>query len=461
MTALAILGGGPAGLAAGYYAARHQLPFTVFEAAPHVGGNCITLRHGDFLFDSGAHRLHDQDHEATQSIQSMLGSHLRQISVPSLIYSQGKFIDFPLSPLNLARGLGLPAFTSAGLDLVRANLSRKHRGRDFESFAVRTYGRTLANRFLLSYSEKLWGVTCKSLSPAVAGKRMKGLSFTTFVAESLFGSKTKTRHLDGAFHYPTHGIGMIPEALASACGPTNLRCNARITGLAHDGTRVTTITINDSETRPVNQVISTLPLDQLTHLLSPRLPQECLTLANRLRYRHVLLVALFLDRPSVTSAATLYFPDPEFPFTRVYEPRNRSITMAPPGKTSLVIEVPCQETDAVWAMCDRDLVNHVTTPLLTTGLFGAADIVGSRTYRMLRAYPVLEAGFEDKRDRLLQQLGRFDNLFFSGRCGRFAYAHLHDLMRWGREIVAALPANDARPQRLAGTIPPCGRSTRQ
>jgi protoporphyrinogen oxidase len=438
-TSLAILGGGPAGLAAGYYAARHQVPFTVFEAAPHVGGNCITLRHGDFLIDSGAHRLHDQDHEATQSLQSMLGSHLRQINVPSLIYSRGKFIDFPLSPLNLARGLGLPAFATAGLDLVRANLSTAHRGQDFESFAIRTYGRTLANRFLLNYSEKLWGVTCRTLSPGVAGKRMKGLSFKTFVTESLFGSKTKTRHLDGAFHYPTHGIGMIPDALAAACGPANVRCNARITGLSHNGSRITTVTINDNETNPVNHVVSTLPLDQLTTLLSPRLPDECLALANRLRYRHVLLVALFLDRPSVTSAATLYFPDPEFPFTRIYEPRNRSVTMAPPGKTSLVIEVPCQETDAVWTLPDRDLVNRVTTPLLTTGLFGAADILDSRVYRMLRAYPVLESGFEEKRDRLLQHLGRFDNLSFSGRCGRFAYAHLHDLMRWGREIVAAIP----------------------
>ncbi len=438
MTALAILGGGPAGLAAGYYAARHHIPFTVFEAAPHVGGNCITLRHGDFLVDSGAHRLHDKDHETTQSLQSMLGSDLRQINVPSLIYSRGKFIDFPLSPLNLASGLGLPAFATAGLDLVRAKLSTSHRGQNFESFAIRTYGHTLANRFLLNYSEKLWGVTCRSLSPEVAGKRMKGLTLKTFVTESLFGSKTKTRHLDGAFHYPTHGIGMIPDALAAACGPANVRCNSRITGLAHNGTRITTVTINDNETCPVNQVVSTLPLDQLTNLLSPRLPDECLDLANRLRYRHVLLVALFLDRPSVTSAATLYFPDPEFPFTRVYEPRNRSSIMAPPGKTSLVIEVPCQETDSVWAMPDQDLVNHISTPLLTTGLFRASDILDSRVYRMLRAYPVLESGFEEKRTRLLQHLGRLDNLHFSGRCGRFAYAHLHDLMRWGREIVASI-----------------------
>ena len=68
---ITILGGGPAGLAVGYYARKNSLDFTIYEANNHIGGNCITFRHGDFLFDSGAHRLHDKDVEITEEIKSL------------------------------------------------------------------------------------------------------------------------------------------------------------------------------------------------------------------------------------------------------------------------------------------------------------------------------------------------------------------------------------------------------
>ena len=37
--------------------------------------------------------------------------------------------------------------------------------------------------------------------------------------------------------------------------------------------------------------------------------------------------------------------------------------------------------------------------------------------------------------RVMAHLGSFRNLAFSGRSGRFAYSHVHDLMKWGRQIV--------------------------
>ena len=87
---ISILAGGPAGLSVGYYARKHNLPFTIYEASDRVGGNCITHRQGDFLFDSGAHRLHDKDEEVTREIQQLLGDELHRVSAPSQIFFSGK-----------------------------------------------------------------------------------------------------------------------------------------------------------------------------------------------------------------------------------------------------------------------------------------------------------------------------------------------------------------------------------
>src|SRR5574341_1867538 len=224
-----ILGGGPAGLAAGYYARKCGLPFTIYEESQRIGGNCVTLQHGEFLFDSGAHRLHDKYEDVTQEIKNLLGSDLRKVEAPSQIFHQGKWIDFPLSPLNLVGKLGFWNCTKSGFELVRSRMLQGPGDGSFEDFAVHTYGRNLADRFLLRYSEKLWGVPCKSLSPGISGSRMKGLGLKTFLIEAVRGSKAKTEHLDGAFYYPRKGYGEISKALAEYCGSANIRKNSKVT----------------------------------------------------------------------------------------------------------------------------------------------------------------------------------------------------------------------------------------
>ena len=95
--------------------------------------------------------------------------------------------------------------------------------KSFQDLAIRLYGSAIASWFLLGYSEKLWGLPCSRLSPAVAGRRINGLGVRTFLIEALLGRRSKTRHLDGAFYYPIEGYGAIAERLGIACGEQNIR----------------------------------------------------------------------------------------------------------------------------------------------------------------------------------------------------------------------------------------------
>jgi len=432
---IVILGGGPAGLATGYYARKHDIPFTIFEASDNVGGNCITFTHGEFRFDSGAHRFHDKIPEVTAEIRALLDRDFQKIDAPSSIYFKGGFIDFPLSPLNLLRRLGIPTFCKAGIELLAARLSRTEKNGSFQNFAVRTYGRSIAEFFLLGYSEKLWGLPSVRLSPKIAGSRMKGLDLKAFIIEALQGQKAKTEHLDGAFYYPSLGIGTISERLAEVCGEENVRKNAKVTGVIHHGKRICAIEVNGSEEIATEFVVSTLPLDRFLNMIRPVPDDETLKLSKSLRYRSILLVAFFLDKENVSGNASIYFPDPDIPFTRIHEPRNRSLKMSPPGKTSLIVEIPCQQNDSTWEMPDEQLVFLVKSKLVQAGLLEEQEIIGSATRRMPYAYPVLERDFEEKIRTVNRFLNRFENLRFSGRNGRYVYGHVHDMMDMGREII--------------------------
>ena len=128
---ISILGGGPAGIAIAHYSKKAGYNFELFEASDVLGGNCITLNENEFLFDSGAHRLHDKDTETTEIIKALLKEDLQLINVPSQIMLDEEFIDFPLSPLELIKYLGLPRFCMEGLKILVSTQFKKSKPYNF------------------------------------------------------------------------------------------------------------------------------------------------------------------------------------------------------------------------------------------------------------------------------------------------------------------------------------------
>lgn len=446
---LVILGGGPAGVALAYYARKHGLDFSLYEASSEVGGFCRTWKHGDFSYDTGAHRLHDKVPEVTSEIVDLLGPEIRKISVPSQIWSRGKYIDFPLSPLNALFALGPFAFGKAAIEILGQRLSgSKATPESFEAYALAKYGRTIADRFLLNYSRKLWGKPCSELSPAVAGKRLKGLNLQTFIKEAIFGKKSKTEHLDGEFYYPVKGYGSIVEKLADAAGRGGINVNSPVTRVRWEPGRIVSVENKGAGEVSVDQVANTLPVTLLLKMMDPAPPTEVLEVAATLQFRHLLLIVILLDKPSVTPNATVYFPDSDFPFTRVYEPRNRSERMSPKGRTSLVVEYPCQSEDDAWHTSGEGVADVVVDKLAGIGWFERDQVLDAFVKRLPFAYPVLERNFEDKIGRVMEFFDQFENLHFSGRNGKFMYTHLHDMMVYGREIAG----NIARAQQVTDVV---------
>jgi len=211
--------------------------------------------------------------------------------------------------------------------------------------------------------------------------------------------------------------------------------NTEVTRIHHNDAIIKSIEINGQTRCEVNRLVSTLPLDCFLNRLEPAPPESIIETASRLNYRHVVLVGLFLNKPSVTEAATVYFPDCEFPFTRIYEPRNRCATMSPPGKTSLIAEFPCFDQDPVWIGNGNTLISTMSQLLESIGWIKEQDIIDSCVQRVKNAYPVLEFGYEKISGQLNQYLAQFKNLQITGRNGCFEYLWMHNLLRFGKQIL--------------------------
>jgi len=436
-SSIAVLGGGPAGLAAGFYARRNGLSVRLLEAAEAVGGNARTLRMGPFRYDTGAHRFHDKNDAVTADVKALLGDDLRRVDAPSQICWRGRRIDFPLAPYDLLRKL--PLALLARISWEQLSIPRVSTGADhFREMAYQSYGETLADLFLLNYTEKLWGADAATLSPRVAGDRLEGLDLKTFLLETFGGATRKVRHLDGSFYYPKHGYGQIAEATADALGRDHIRTGARITSIAHDGARIQRVTVNEREAVDVETVVSTLPLTLLLRLLDPAPPASIQDLGASIRFRHLRLAVLGLDRPRLTPNASLYFPSAHIPFTRLYEPKNRSPDLAPDDQTVVVLERPCHRDDPAWKQSADDLREAARALLVAQGLIDGGDVVAFDHHTVPFAYPILEVGAEEKAERIGAYLDQFENLYRLGRSADFAYTHVHNLYARAKALTARL-----------------------
>lgn len=431
-----ILGGGPAGLTTGYYAKKHNINFLIYEAGEEVGGNCRTLQIDNFLFDTGAHRFHDKDPEVTKIVKELLGNDLQKVDAPSQIYFKDRYYRFPLVLSDLIQKIDRTTLLRIILEKLQSAQIKD--SKNFKELALKRYGNTLANNFLLNYSEKLWGEQAEKLSTSITGNRLKGLNLWGFLRSTLLGTPKNPKHLDGTFFYPKYGIGMIPNKLSEFIGKERIHLNHRISRINHNYEKIESVILNDDQETQTKYVVNTLPLTLSIRLMNPKPPSELCEVANSIKFRHLVLSIFCLNREYYTDNASLYFPSEDFPFTRLYEPKNRSIQMSPVGQTVIVLEIPCYTEDSIWSMEDNNIKKVVWDALGKVKAMDAEEVIHSKIYRLPFAYPVLEVDFEDKVKQLVSYFDQFNNLYLTGRSSLFRYLHLHDLFNAGKDVISKL-----------------------
>jgi len=436
MAQLTILGGGPAGLAIAFYAHRAGLEFNLYERSAGLGGLCRTLRYQKHSYDTGAHRLHNQDPEITKDLRRLLGNKLFEVSRPSKVLMGGRFVDFPPTPISMLRSAGFRQMGRIGFDLLRARRRRK-KPVSFADFAIQSFGETLARKFLLNYTEKVWGLPPEELSPDVATKRLSGMSLRSLLVE-VFTPSSRTNHIDGQFLYPSGGYGNISKAIVDSLPNESLHIEHEVTALETYQNTITHLHLNGKSHAVSGRVVSTLPLTILPALLGKVLPPEVHDAGNQLRFRNIRLIFIRLACESFTENASIYIPDRDLCISRLYEPRNRCRTMAPPGETGVVAEIPYFSEDSIDQLSNRDLCERAITELEQLGLLKRDLVLDWKHHYLFNAYPVYSLDYAEKVGRITDALSEIKNLDLAGRNGLFYYSHLHDQMRFGKDYVASL-----------------------
>ncbi|HAM50401.1 MAG TPA: FAD-dependent oxidoreductase [Nitrospiraceae bacterium] len=437
--AVIVLGGGLAGLSAGYVLAKAGVRVKIFESDSMVGGLSKTLIHNGFRFDLGGHRFFTTDENVNAFVKNLMGSELISVCRKSKIYMRNQYIDYPLRPFNAVFSLGLPVTLKIigdyGIEKVKS-LVRKKEDISLEDWVVRHFGRTMFNMYFKEYSEKVWGMECGGISAEWVEQRIRGLSLAKAIRNAFFRFAGKDMPtLVDSFLYPRLGIGRISDRLKEEIVKNNdVYISTSVERVNHSDFTVDSIVAGSNthkEVIPGKEFISSIPLPKLVGILNPAPPENILAAASRLKFRDLIVVAIMIDRRRVTDQTWIYVPERNMPFGRIHEPTNWSEEMAPEGKTIMVMEFFSFRGDRIWNESDEGLVDLTVANLEQLGFIASNEVIDSAVVRVPKAYPLFEVGYRNICREIHQYLSRFKNLHITGRGGMFRYYNMDHAIESG------------------------------
>jgi protoporphyrinogen oxidase len=420
---VAVLGAGPAGLTAAYRLVQRRVPVVVFEAGEEVGGLARTVVRDGYRFDLGGHRFFTKSEEVEALWEELLGPELLVRPRLSRIYWRGRFIEYPLRPADVFAKVGPLELARSLASYARARLGRRGEAETYEEWVSARFGRRLFELFFKTYTEKVWGVGTDELRAEWAAQRISDLSVTSALRAALPGSGDTPKSLIEQFRYPRLGPGQMWEEMARRIeeGGGEIRLVARVEGLEHEGGRVIAVRAG-GERVEVSAAISSIPLRTTVGAAEPAPPREVTRAAAGLRYRDFLTVALPIDGEPPFPDNWVYVHDPRARVGRIQNFRAWSPWMTPdPRRSCLGLEYFCFEGDDLWCSDDKELVALGRREVASLGLVDPDRVAGGHVVRVPKAYPVYDAAYAARVERIRGWLDGFSNLQQIGRNGLHRY----------------------------------------
>jgi protoporphyrinogen oxidase len=421
-----VLGGGPAGLTAGYLLAKQGKAVVVLESTDMVGGIARTEVRDGYRFDLGGHRFFTKVKEVDDLWHEIMKEEFLKRPRQSRIYWNKKFLEYPLQGMDVIKKLGPVELFRVGVSYLWAAIKPKGREETVEQWVSNRFGKRLYNLFFKTYTEKVWGVPCSELRAEWAAQRIKGLSFFSAAKSAFFGNKgNKIKSLISEFNYPRYGPGQMWEQMTKDIQDKGgeVRLNAPVTRLRVDpGSGRVVEVVAGGETLTPSYVISSLPLRTTVAITEPDAPGEVRDAARGLRYREFVTVLLVIEGEDLFPDNWIYIHEPGVQVGRIQNFKSWSPWMVPNERdASIGMEYFCFEGDELWSKPDDDLVAFATREIQQLGLAKADKVKFGFVARVHKAYPIYDAEYGERLETIKGWLGTVPNLVQVGRNGLHRY----------------------------------------
>jgi len=416
-----VIGAGPGGLAAAARLADAGVSVDLFEGSNELGGLARSISLWDRQLELSAHIFLCADEYVNQLWRESAGE-LLEHTLRRGIFDGQSVIEYPINALRVLRNLGIIDTARSVAELGLGRMSRRWRSpaESAEQWMVRTYGKTLHERFLRDYAEKLWGVPCSQICA----------SFPRF----LFQSADDSQGSEQKFLYPRQGNSSVWNRLGDRleAGGVRIHRQTRVSQLELRDNSVTGLVANGNRFE-FDHIISTMPLGLLARLTLPN-NTDIQVASSALSARSTVLVYLLAEVCESRDFNWLSVYPASYRMGRITDFGHWADESD--GFTVYCLEYWCDCGDEFWTQSDDALAALASKELNRTNLFGDVDVIESHVERVANSHPVFSIKAHQAICTINSALENITGLSSVGRHGA------HGVYGMGESMVAARAAAD-------------------
>ncbi len=293
-----VIGAGVSGLA--FVDRLEGDDYLVVEAESEPGGYCRTVRKDGFVWDYSGHFFHFRHPEIEADLVSRMGDQkVLKVEKDSRIWYAGALVDFPFQK-NIHQ-LPQAEFIDCLVDLY---FREDRPPENFQEMLYAKFGRSIADKFLIPYNEKLYATDLRNLDVDAMGRFFPHADVGQIIANF---RKADNQSYNATFTYPEGGAIQYIRALLTGIEESRLRL----------GERVESIDLRRKVARTTRgeiafeYLISSAPFDRLLGMTG--LPHD----PSVYTYNRVEVFNLGFDKKGPSKIHWVYFPQRELCFYRV------------------------------------------------------------------------------------------------------------------------------------------------
>jgi protoporphyrinogen oxidase len=406
-----IVGAGISGLATAAFSPDPDL--LVLEADGEIGGYCKTVRRAGFVWDYSGHFFHFKHPDIERWLRDrMLGQEVRVVHKRSFVSYRGRMIDFPFQK-NIHQ-LAQDEFIDCLHDLYFA-ASGTAPETNFKEMLYRRFGRSIAEKFLIPYNEKLYACDLAELDRDAMGRFFPHADVADIIRNMKVADNAS---YNATFTYPEGGAIEYVKALASAVPPQAVALHEPLVGLDLEQRVART---PRREIR-YQRMVSSIPFNRLARLSGLSHDPALFT------WNKVLVFNLGFDRKGPRGVHWIYYPDRDRVFYRIGFYDNIFET----DRMSLYVEIGFP----AGAVIDEAAVRaRVLEDLRREGLVADHQLVAEHSVVMDPAYVHITGASQAEQRRLAARLGEH-GVHSIGRYGGWTYCSIEDNIVEARRLVA-------------------------
>ncbi|MBK8695649.1 MAG: NAD(P)-binding protein [Deltaproteobacteria bacterium] len=413
-----IVGAGVSGLATA--AALPGTDYLVLEADREIGGYCKTVKRDGFVWDYSGHFFHFKHPEIEAWLRARMGDQeIRVVAKKTFIDIDGHTIDFPFQK-NIHQ-LPQQDFIDCLYDLYFARAGGAQAPEtNFKEMLYGRFGRSIAEKFLIPYNEKLYACDLATLDRDAMGRFFPHADLTDIIRNMKAADNAS---YNSTFTYPAGGAIEYVKAIASAVDPSRIALEEALVSIDVPNRVART----SKRSIRYERLVSSAPFPRLVDIAAVPHDRSAFT------WNKVLVFNLGFDRKGKKDVHWVYYPSRDITFYRIGYYDNIFDT----DRLSLYVEVGFARDAPVDVDATRE---RVLADLKKAGVIDEHKLVAHHSVVMDPAYVHITRASMAEHSRVAGDL-RAHGVHAIGRYGGWTYCSIEDNIVEARALAASFGAS--------------------